>query len=78
MTSMSADRLRLGDRGRIMPGLRADLVLFDAATIADTGTYDDPATVPSGIESVWVNGVRVATSGRITGERPGHLLRHLV
>ena len=78
MTAMSADRLRLSDRGRISPGLRADLVLFDAATISDTGTYENPTTVPSGIESVWVNGIQVVTSGRVTGERPGHLLRHRV
>lgn len=76
MTSMSADRLHVTDRGRLTPGARADLVLFDADQITDTGTYDDPTTVPRGIDGVWVNGVQVVADGTVTGERPGRLLRH--
>lgn len=76
MTSMPADRLGLTDRGRITVGSKADLVLFDAETIRDTGTYADPTTVPLGLRGTWVNGICVASDGRSTGMRPGQLLRH--
>src|SRR5213078_2595986 len=35
MTSLPAERFRLGDRGRIASGAIADLVIFDPSTIAD-------------------------------------------
>lgn len=75
MTGMPAGRFGFTDRGVIRPGAYADLVLFDAATIADTGTYTDPTSVPAGIVGVWVNGVRVAADGVVTGERPGRIVR---
>ena len=40
--SRAADRLGLADRGRIAPGYKADLVVFDAARIADTASYAYP------------------------------------
>lgn len=42
MTQLSARHFGLVDRGEIRPGAFADLVLFDASTIIDTGTYTDP------------------------------------
>lgn len=75
MTGMSAQRFGLTERGTITAGKAADLVLFNPATIADTGTYVDPTTVPIGIESVWVNGECVAQKGVVTGARPGTPLR---
>jgi len=50
-------------------------VLLDPSTVADTGTFTDPTSVPAGIERVWVNGVCVAADGRHTGSRPGRALR---
>lgn len=70
MSGASARRFGLVDRGEIRPGAFADLVLFDPAAIADTGTYADPLTAPSGIVEVWVNGVSLAA-----GARPGRVLR---
>ncbi|MCB0992995.1 MAG: D-aminoacylase [Acidimicrobiales bacterium] len=75
MTSTAAQRFGFVDRGVVAEGAFADLVLFDPATIADTGTYMNPTTVPRGIDGVWVNGVRVVEGGTITGERPGHTIR---
>lgn len=75
MTSIPAERVGLTDRGRIEPGLAADLVLFDAATVADTATFEDPQRYPIGIEHVFVNGVAVVSGGEPTGARPGRLLR---
>jgi N-acyl-D-aspartate/D-glutamate deacylase len=76
MTALAAERFGFADRGVIRPGAFADLVLFDPATIADTGTYLEPTAVPTGIAGVWVNGVRVVGDGVVTGERPGRLVRH--
>ena len=75
MTGMSAQRFGLTDRGTIATGMAADLVLFNPATIVDTGTYVDPTAVPLGIESVWVNGECVVQQGVVTGARPGTPLR---
>jgi N-acyl-D-amino-acid deacylase len=76
MTSMPARRFGLVDRGELRAGAFADLVLFDPATIVDTGTYVEPGRVPAGIVGVWVNGEQVAHEGEHTGARPGRVLRH--
>jgi N-acyl-D-amino-acid deacylase len=74
MTSLAADHMGFTDRGRIQPGMAADLVLFDPATVVDNATPQDPAALSSGIEKVWVNGVVVYDGGRETGARPGRFL----
>jgi N-acyl-D-amino-acid deacylase len=66
MTALPASRVRLGDRGRLAPGLAADVVVFDATTIADRATFTAPYQYPTGITAVVVNGA-VALLG---GERP--------
>jgi N-acyl-D-amino-acid deacylase len=76
MTSRAARRLGLTDRGLIRPGYRADLVLFDPATVADRATYDDPRRQCEGIPYVYVNGVAVIADGSHTGALPGRALRH--
>ena len=78
MTGMPATRFGFVDRGVIREGAFADLVLFDPATIIDTGTYTDPTTVPDGIVGVWVNGERVVADGAVTGARPGRIVRRAV
>jgi N-acyl-D-amino-acid deacylase len=75
MTSLPADQIGLADRGRIARGKRADLVVFDAARVKDTATFDDPHRYPEGIVHVLVNGVPVVESGVHTGARPGRALR---
>jgi len=76
MTSLSAERFGLEGRGRIAPGFAADLVIFDAATIIDQATYEDPTLPAAGIDCVLVAGEAVWRSGRSTGARPGRVLRH--
>ena len=71
MTSASAARLGLGDRGRILVGRPADAVLFDPETISDTATFEDPRRHPVGLKAVVVEGRPVLEEGRMTGERPG-------
>jgi len=75
MTGLTASRLRLRDRGIVREGARADLVVFDPATIVDTATYDDPHRYPVGIEQVIVNGAVALDRGETTRERAGRFLR---
>jgi N-acyl-D-aspartate/D-glutamate deacylase len=75
LTSVPAERLGLRDRGTIREGALADLVVFDAATVADQATNLEPARYPVGIEHVIVNGRPAILDGAETGERPGRLLR---
>jgi len=75
LTARSADLLGLSDRGRVAPGLRADLVLLDPERFVDTATYDDPCRAPDGVVGVWVAGERVWQDGAPTGARPGGVAR---
>jgi len=75
MTGLSAATLGLPDRGRIEPGMLADLVLFDPDTVLDRATTDYPHDVSQGIETVWVNGSAVWHDRLPTGRRPGEVLR---
>jgi N-acyl-D-amino-acid deacylase len=75
MTSLPADQVGLRDRGRIARGMKADLVVFDPATVRDEASFDDPHRYASGIAHVLVNGEPVVEQGRHTGARPGKLLR---
>ena len=75
MTSGPANRLGLTDRGLVRPGMRADLVLFDADAVRDEATFQEPERYPLGIEWVFVNGVAVIAAGDPTGALPGRVLR---
>ena len=75
MTSQPAARLRIADRGLIRPGMKADLVLFDAARAIDRSTFQEPQLIAEGIERVFVNGVEVWRGGAATGATPGRALR---
>lgn len=74
MTSMPARRLKLADRGRIRPGAKADIVLFDPETIADRSTFADPLALSQGIRLVLVNGEPVWDGEKPSGNRPGRVL----
>jgi N-acyl-D-amino-acid deacylase len=70
-----AQKLRLADRGLIKESYKADLVVFNPATIRDEATYSEPLRYPSGIDHVLVNGEVVVEHGRQTSARPGRVLR---
>lgn len=71
MTSMPAARVKLKDRGTIAVGMKADLMIFDPATIIDRSTFEQPRLRPRGIYRVFVNGKPVWTGDSPEGERPG-------
>jgi N-acyl-D-amino-acid deacylase len=75
MTSLSCDRFGLVDRGRLVEGAWADLVLFDPATVIDRATYDDPHQEAAGVGMVAVNGVVTYRDGRHLPARAGRFLR---
>ena len=75
MTGRPARRLGLTDRGRIAIGAKADLVLFNAAQIAEGNSFADPCRHPQGIEYVFVNGVAAVSRGVETGALSGRVLR---
>ena len=74
-TSLAAANVGLPDRGRIVRGAPADLVLFDTTTVADRATPADPHAVSAGVAKVWVNGVLAYAAGTTTGLRAGRVLR---
>jgi N-acyl-D-amino-acid deacylase len=73
MTSVAAERFRLGDRGVIGAGMAADMVLFDDA-IDDKATFDTPTLLPTGVHHVWVAGRAIVENGHSTGRLPGRVL----
>ncbi len=75
MTELPAYRLGLKDRGRLVAGYKADVVVFDPSTVAETATWAEPHRYPVGIEWVIVNGVPVVAEGQHTGAQPGRVLR---
>jgi len=75
MTSLAASRVKLFDRGILREGLKADIIVFDPATIRDVSTYDDPHHFSEGVSHVVVNGRVVLRDGAMTNELPGRVLR---
>ena len=75
MTGLPARKFRLAGRGLVAVGHRADLVVFDPATISDRATFDAPAVTSAGIDLVMVNGRVAYRDGALTGERAGTMIR---
>ena len=74
-TSRPAIRVGLTDRGVLRPGMKADITVFDPATIHDVSTFIEPTHYSVGVQHVLVNGKAVVSGGKITAERPGEALR---
>ncbi len=76
MSSFPAQRMGLRDRGLIRPGMKADVVVFDPATIADRATFERPHQYAEGVRAVIVNGQITLSEGQMTVARAGRVLRH--
>jgi N-acyl-D-aspartate/D-glutamate deacylase len=74
MTGLSAATFNLKDRGVVREGAYADLVLFDATTIADVATFDAPMQKSRGIVHVFVNGRVGYTRGEVTDAGAGQIV----
>ncbi|MFC8346394.1 amidohydrolase family protein [Streptomyces sp. NPDC057280] len=75
LTGRPAARLRLPDRGLVREGYKADLVLFDPATVAAGSTFAEPRVLPTGIPHVLVDGRFVIEDGRRTDVLAGRSVR---
>ena len=74
-TSRPAARVGMADRGVLRPGFKADITVFNAETIIDRSTFEDPTHYSHGVEHVFVNGKAVVSAGKITDARPGEPVR---
>ncbi len=74
LSGLPATNLGLANRGFLRPGMFADVVVFDPATIIDHATYEKPHQYAEGVRHVLVNGVPVLRNGEHTGARPGRAL----
>ena len=74
MTSLPAQSVQLRDRGTLKPGMAADVVVMDFATLADNSTDIEPQAYPTGIEAVVVNGEVVFEDEARALCRPGRLV----
>ena len=75
VTSLPATNLELTDRGKLAPGMFADVVVFNPATIQDHATFEKPHQLADGVQHVFVNGVQVLKDATATGKFGGRALR---
>jgi N-acyl-D-aspartate/D-glutamate deacylase len=74
MTSLNADKAGMKERGRLKPGMRADIAIFDPVRVIDTATFERPHQYPVGIEYVIVNGAVALENGQHTGALAGQVI----
>jgi len=74
-SALPAQRMRLTDRGVLKAGMWADVVVFDPETIHDVATFEKPNQLSEGMQYVLVNGVPVIDQGKMTGAKPGKVVR---
>lgn len=74
MTSLPAMRFRIVDRGLLRPGMKADVAVFDAATVIDKSEFGKPHQYAEGFVHVVVNGTPVLVDGKMLQARPGRAL----
>jgi N-acyl-D-amino-acid deacylase len=74
LAAQPSANLGLDRRGQLKPGMFADVVVFDPATVADHATFEKPHAYASGVKHVLVNGVQVLKDGEHTGKTPGRAL----
>ena len=75
LTSLPATNLKLKKRGALKEGYFADIVVFDANTIQDNATFQEPHQYATGMQHVFVNGEQVLKDGEHTGATPGRFVR---
>ena len=75
LTGFPADNLKLSHRGHLGPNYFADVVIFDPKTITDQATFENPHQLATGVEHVFVNGVRILADGEHTGATPGRFVK---
>ena len=75
LSGLSANKLKIKDRGYLKKGNFADVVIFDPAAIQDHATFANPHQLATGVHHVFVNGMQVLKDGEHTGRTPGRVVR---
>lgn len=75
MTGLPATVFRLRDRGAIRVGAKADVIVFDLATVRDRATYTQPHQLSTGMKRVFVNGRLSLVDDRLTDTLGGRVLQ---
>jgi N-acyl-D-aspartate/D-glutamate deacylase len=85
MTSEPADYFGINGRGRLLPGMAADVVMFDLSTIGSNKRGEMRNDLPGGgrrlvmpargVEHVVVNGAMLYENAKVSGALPGQVLR---
>jgi N-acyl-D-amino-acid deacylase len=75
LSGLPASNLKIKKRGSLAVGNYADLAIFDANTIIDKATFDEPQQFAEGMVHVFVNGEQVLKDGEHTGATPGRVVR---
>ena len=76
MTGLPASMMGMNERGTLAVGKVADVTIFDWIRVGQAGDYQDSVQRPHGIEYVIVSGEKVLDHGKLTGAKPGTILRH--
>ena len=75
MSGLPAEILGLSNRGRIAPGMVADLVAFDPMSVRDEATYEQPTRLARGFEYVLLDGKFAIDRGVQVDLHRGRVLR---
>ena len=76
-SALPAEVFGIRDRGRILPGAFADVVVLDTAAFRATAAYDAPTKLAVGVRWVLVNGRVAVEAGSPTGVPAGRALRRV-
>ena len=71
MTSLPAQKFQLKDRGLLLEGYAADIVIFNPDEVQDISSFEQPHAYSKGFVYVIVNGKLVLEKGSHTGQRSG-------
>lgn len=74
-TDLTAQTVRIPERGLLRMGYFADVIAFDPATVADQSTYEHPDRLAIGVKYVIVNGKLAVEDGKYNGALAGRPLR---
>jgi N-acyl-D-amino-acid deacylase len=75
LSALPASNLKLKKRGLLKTGNYADIAIFNAKTIADKATFEEPHQFAEGMVHVFVNGIQVLDEGKHTGATPGRFVK---
>lgn len=75
LSGLPASNLKIKKRGALKTGNYADIAIFNAETIIDKATFDNPHQFSEGMVHVFVNGKQVLQNSEHTGATPGRVVR---